>query len=74
MRFSILQLHPCPECCGNVRWYARQCPHCGTAITPGDRFDWLSQAAKAGFFAVVTVLVFLAGCSLLLLAGAIGLL
>ena len=71
---SVLQSHPCPECFGNVRWYARQCPHCETPISLADRFDWLSQASKAGFFAALTVVVFLAGWSVLLLAGAVGLL
>ena len=70
MKISILQLHPCPECFGNVPWHARRCPHCETEISHADRFEWLSQPAKAGFFLGLMVLVFLAGCSLLVLVGA----
>jgi hypothetical protein len=69
MKPGFVQLHPCPECFGNVRWYARTCPHCETRISNAIRFDWLSQSAKAGFFLGLMVLVFLAGCSLLVLVG-----
>jgi hypothetical protein len=65
---SVLRSHPCPECFGNVRWYARQCPHCETDISLADRFDWLSEPAKAAFFTGLIVVLFLAGWSLLLLA------
>ena len=73
MKLSVLHCHPCPECFGNVRWYAQACPHCEAPISTSDRFAWLSESAKAGFFTAVIVLVFLAGSILLLLADAIGL-
>ena len=48
-----LRAHPCPECCGNVAWWARTCPHCRYALTQSDRFDLAPQGAKAGLFVAV---------------------
>ncbi len=74
MKLFFLRVHPCPHCFGNVRWYARNCPHCQAEISNADRYEWMSQSAKAMFFTGLTVLVFVAGWGLLRLVAAIGLL
>jgi hypothetical protein len=45
--------HPCPECCGNVAWRARKCPHCEYVLTASDRYDLAPPGAQAGLFAAV---------------------
>lgn len=45
-----LRTYPCPDCCGNVAWWAGACPHCGYALTASDRYELAPQGAKFGFF------------------------
>ena len=48
-----LRTYPCPECCGNVAWWAVSCPHCKYTLTPSDRFDLAPQGAKAALFVAI---------------------
>ena len=45
-----LRRHPCPECCGNVDWWAVACPHCQYALTISDRYDVAPPGAKLTLF------------------------
>lgn len=50
-----LRAHPCPECCGNVAWWAPRCPHCKYALTLSDRYDAAPPGAKLSLFLAIFV-------------------
>lgn len=45
-----LRAYPCPECCGNVAWWAVSCPHCKYTLTASDRYDLAPQGVKLALF------------------------
>jgi len=36
----FLRNHGCPECGGNVKWLAVECPYCSHQVCFSDRCDW----------------------------------
>ena len=65
----FLSDHPCPECFGNFRWLAPECPHCHHRPTLQERFDLAPPSAKFILFGVTGATVLIAGTILLHLIG-----